>query len=69
MQRQYFFFLGYGTGGSYFDAINEDFPSVPYTASDFNDAKCSSGSGNIENYGDANQVSSNAEQEGVGLNW
>lgn len=47
---------GEGTGGSYFDANSLDFPSVPYSASDMNDGNCYSGSGNIENYGDPNQV-------------
>merc|ERR1711981_1540426 len=46
---------GYGTGGSYFNANNEQFP-VPYSGLDFNDANCNSASGNIENYQDVNQV-------------
>uniref|UniRef100_A0A8C6UJ36 Alpha-amylase n=1 Tax=Neogobius melanostomus TaxID=47308 RepID=A0A8C6UJ36_9GOBI len=32
------------------------FPSVPFNGWDFNDNKCRAGSGNIKNYGDANQV-------------
>ena len=48
---------GHGTGGTYFDAgWNLSFPGVPYGRNDFNDDKCYTASGNIENYGDANQV-------------
>ena len=48
---------GHGTGGTYFDAgYNLSFPGVPYGRNDFNDDKCYTSSGNIENYGDANQV-------------
>ncbi|KTF92859.1 hypothetical protein cypCar_00006775 [Cyprinus carpio] len=42
--------------GSYFDANRKDFPTVPYSNLDFNDGKCNTGSGNIENYQDINQV-------------
>uniref|UniRef100_A0A3Q4HJI5 Alpha-amylase n=1 Tax=Neolamprologus brichardi TaxID=32507 RepID=A0A3Q4HJI5_NEOBR len=42
--------------GSWFDAGKEDFPSVPYSSLDFNDNKCKTGSGEIENYGDIYQV-------------
>lgn len=42
--------------GSWFSAGRKDFPSIPFSHSDFNDHKCRTGSGNIENYGDANQV-------------
>uniref|UniRef100_UPI00398F0C0F pancreatic alpha-amylase-like n=1 Tax=Pristiophorus japonicus TaxID=55135 RepID=UPI00398F0C0F len=42
--------------GSHFDAGAEDFPAVPYTSWDFNNGKCNSPSGNIENYNDINQV-------------
>ncbi|XP_056379398.1 pancreatic alpha-amylase-like [Hyla sarda] len=42
--------------GSYFNAGARDFPSVPFSGWDFNDGKCTTGSGEIENYGDANQV-------------
>uniref|UniRef100_A0A3P9H2B9 Alpha-amylase n=1 Tax=Oryzias latipes TaxID=8090 RepID=A0A3P9H2B9_ORYLA len=42
--------------GSWFNANNKDFPSVPYSNLDFNDGKCKTGSGNIENYGDPYQV-------------
>jgi alpha-amylase len=50
---------GSGTGstcGSYFNAQNREFPAVPYSGWDFNDGKCKSGSGGIENYRDAAQV-------------
>lgn len=47
---------GTGTGGTYFDANSESFPGVPYSSLDFNDGNCNSGSGNIENYQDTNQV-------------
>ncbi|XP_012678181.2 alpha-amylase-like [Clupea harengus] len=42
--------------GSYFNAHKKDFPTVPYSAMDFNDGKCKTGSGNIESYNDINQV-------------
>ncbi|KAK7944770.1 hypothetical protein WMY93_000498 [Mugilogobius chulae] len=42
--------------GSWFSATREDFPAVPYSSWDFNDSKCKTASGEIENYGDANQV-------------
>lgn len=42
--------------GSWFSAGRKDFPSIPFSNMDFNDHKCRTGSGNIENYGDANQV-------------
>ncbi|KAG5285028.1 hypothetical protein AALO_G00033260 [Alosa alosa] len=42
--------------GTWFSANRKEFPSVPYSPWDFNDGKCRTGSGNIENYGDANQV-------------
>ncbi|MEJ1278042.1 hypothetical protein NN561_008961 [Cricetulus griseus] len=41
------------TCGSYYNANNRDFPSVPYSGWDFNDGKCN---GEISNYNDANQV-------------
>lgn len=47
---------GYGTGGSYFNGIEESFPAVPYGRPDFNDANCHSADGNIDNYLDVNQV-------------
>ncbi|XP_041063667.1 pancreatic alpha-amylase-like isoform X2 [Carcharodon carcharias] len=42
--------------GSYFDARSESFPAVPYSSTDFNDGKCRTLSGNIENYNDIHQV-------------
>ena len=47
---------GTGTGGTSFNANSEDFPGVPYSSLDFNDANCNSKSGDIENYQDVNQV-------------
>ncbi|XP_076811464.1 alpha-amylase A-like [Clavelina lepadiformis] len=47
---------GVGTGGNNFDTNIQDFPGVPYSALDFNDNKCPTASGNIENYGNINQV-------------
>uniref|UniRef100_H2Z2M5 Alpha-amylase n=1 Tax=Ciona savignyi TaxID=51511 RepID=H2Z2M5_CIOSA len=47
---------GTGTGGSYYDANTEDFPAVPFSSMDFNDANCYTDSGSIENYQDPNQV-------------
>ncbi|NWI24959.1 AMYP amylase, partial [Sula dactylatra] len=46
----------HSTCGSYFNAGNRDFPAVPYSGWDFNDGKCRTGSGEIENYGDMYQV-------------
>ncbi|KYO23553.1 amylase alpha 2A, pancreatic precursor [Alligator mississippiensis] len=45
-----------GTCGSYFNAQTEDFPAVPFSGWDFNDGKCKTGSGEIENYNDPYQV-------------
>ncbi|XP_070797201.1 pancreatic alpha-amylase-like [Pituophis catenifer annectens] len=50
---------GYGhhsTCGSYFDSNKRDFPAVPYSEWDFNDGKCKTVSGEIENYHDLYQV-------------
>ncbi|KAG8555992.1 hypothetical protein GDO81_017894 [Engystomops pustulosus] len=44
------------TCGSSYNTGNRDFPAVPYSRLDFNDGKCKSGSGDIENYNDAYQV-------------
>ncbi|XP_064188329.1 alpha-amylase-like isoform X2 [Anguilla rostrata] len=46
----------HSTCGSYFNASKEEFPSVPFSAQDFNDQKCRTRSGNIENYQDIYQV-------------
>ena len=48
---------GIGSGGSSFASDSKSFPAVPYGGNDFNDAKCKSTSGNIENDNDINQVS------------
>ncbi|XP_031439751.1 alpha-amylase-like isoform X5 [Clupea harengus] len=50
------------TCGSYFNAREEEFPSVPYSASHFNDDKCTTASGNIENYQDIYQLTASAAQ-------
>uniref|UniRef100_A0A8C5Q3L3 Alpha-amylase n=1 Tax=Leptobrachium leishanense TaxID=445787 RepID=A0A8C5Q3L3_9ANUR len=44
------------TCGSSYNTGTKDFPAVPYSYLDFNDGKSGTGSGEIENYGDANQV-------------
>ncbi|KAM9325168.1 pancreatic alpha-amylase-like [Gastrophryne carolinensis] len=44
------------TCGSSFDANKREFPAVPFSKFDFNDGKCKTQSGNIENYNDADQV-------------
>ncbi|XP_027210307.2 pancreatic alpha-amylase 2a5 [Penaeus vannamei] len=44
------------TGGSSFDSGAQSYPGVPYSAFDFNDGNCNTGSGAIENYGDFYQV-------------
>uniref|UniRef100_A0A2K6A3V0 Alpha-amylase n=1 Tax=Mandrillus leucophaeus TaxID=9568 RepID=A0A2K6A3V0_MANLE len=44
------------TCGSYFNPGSRDFPAVPYSGWDFNDGKCKTSSGDIENYNDATQV-------------
>ncbi|NWX87283.1 AMYP amylase, partial [Nothoprocta ornata] len=46
----------HSTCGSYFNAGNRDFPAVPYSGWDFNDGKCTTGSGEIESYQDINQI-------------
>ncbi|XP_023678015.1 pancreatic alpha-amylase [Paramormyrops kingsleyae] len=42
--------------GSYFNAHKEDFPEVPYSSWDFNDGKCRTSNGEIQNYNDIFQV-------------
>uniref|UniRef100_A0A8C5LAX4 Alpha-amylase n=1 Tax=Jaculus jaculus TaxID=51337 RepID=A0A8C5LAX4_JACJA len=44
------------TCGSYYNAHKEDFPAVPYSGWDFNDGKCHTSNGEVQNYNDANQV-------------
>lgn len=46
----------HSTCGSYFNAGTKDFPAVPYSSWDFNDGKCKTSSGEIENYNDVYQV-------------
>uniref|UniRef100_A0A493TCK6 alpha-amylase n=1 Tax=Anas platyrhynchos platyrhynchos TaxID=8840 RepID=A0A493TCK6_ANAPP len=45
----------HSTCGSYFDAGNENFPAVPYSGWDFNDGRCHTSNGEIQNYGDMYQ--------------
>lgn len=48
---------GRGTDGDTFDANKLNFPAIPYGSSDFNGHdRCPTGSMNIENYNDVNQV-------------
>uniref|UniRef100_A0A3Q1GBF0 alpha-amylase n=1 Tax=Acanthochromis polyacanthus TaxID=80966 RepID=A0A3Q1GBF0_9TELE len=42
--------------GSWFSASKEDFPSVPYSYLDFNDNKCKTSNGEIQDYNDKYQV-------------
>uniref|UniRef100_A0A8C8J781 Alpha-amylase n=1 Tax=Oncorhynchus tshawytscha TaxID=74940 RepID=A0A8C8J781_ONCTS len=46
----------HSTCGTYFSAKKMDFPSIPFSGFDFNEGKCKSASGDIENYNDINQV-------------
>ncbi|XP_032821982.1 alpha-amylase-like [Petromyzon marinus] len=46
----------HATCGSYFDAGRREFSAVPYSSVDFNDGKCGTSSGQIENYNDKYQV-------------
>ena len=47
---------GVGSAGSNFNSGSKSFPAVPFGPNDFNDKKCRTSSGNIENYNDVNQV-------------
>ena len=47
---------GVGTGGSSYNSDTLDFPGVPFTSNDFNDYRCKSQTGLINNYGDPNEV-------------
>ncbi|XP_047486576.1 alpha-amylase-like [Penaeus chinensis] len=48
---------GTGSGGTPFDGDAHDFPGVPYTAEHFTPKElCPSGDGNVNNYGDPNNV-------------
>uniref|UniRef100_A0AAR2JY35 alpha-amylase n=1 Tax=Pygocentrus nattereri TaxID=42514 RepID=A0AAR2JY35_PYGNA len=42
--------------GTYFDANKKNFPSVPFSSLDFNDGKCKTANGGIENYHNIFQV-------------
>ncbi|KAM5148861.1 pancreatic alpha-amylase-like [Mantella aurantiaca] len=44
------------TCGSPYNTIKREFPAVPYSNMDFNDKKCKTENGGIENYQDPNQV-------------
>lgn len=46
----------HSTCGSYFNSQAQDFPAVPYSSWDFNNGKCKTASGEIENYNDPYQV-------------
>eukprot|EP00058_Branchiostoma_floridae_P009092 XP_002594580.1 hypothetical protein BRAFLDRAFT_77551 [Branchiostoma floridae] len=49
---------GHGTGGSYFNAENLDFPAVPYGSNDFNNCStCGTSDCKVQSYDDVNQVS------------
>jgi len=45
-----------GSAGGSYNTGSKDFPGVPFSAWDFGDALCKSASGNIDNYGDNDQV-------------
>lgn len=48
---------GTGTGGSHWDSGTLSYPSVPFSAWDFNGGtECSTGDGSIHNYNDPNEV-------------
>jgi alpha-amylase len=47
---------GKGSAGTEYNAGQRSFPGIPYSSYDFNDGKCKSGSGEIENYHDVYQV-------------
>lgn len=53
--------------GSWFNAGNKDFPSVPYSGWDFNDNKCHTGSGDIESYTDIYQVNTRSTERTVSV--
>lgn len=46
----------HSTCGSYFNTGTKEFSGVPYSSLDFNDNKCYTSNGEIQNYGDVNQV-------------
>ncbi|XP_001510273.1 pancreatic alpha-amylase [Ornithorhynchus anatinus] len=47
---------GSSTCGSFFNSATREFSEVPYSGWDFNDGKCKTHSGDIENYNDPYQV-------------
>ncbi|XP_078573488.1 alpha-amylase-like [Branchiostoma floridae x Branchiostoma japonicum] len=48
---------GHGTGGSYFNAENLDFPAVPYGSNDFNNCStCGTSDCKVQSYDDVNQI-------------
>jgi len=47
---------GLGSGGTQHNSGTKYYPGVPFSAFDFNDGKCRTSSGNIENYQDIYQV-------------
>ena len=47
---------GVGSSGTYFSTWPKTYPNVPFYDQNFNDRKCRTSSGNIENYNDIFQV-------------
>ncbi|ELT87753.1 hypothetical protein CAPTEDRAFT_162476 [Capitella teleta] len=50
---------GYGSSGSFYDGATEDYPGVPFSTDDFHKQQpdeCTTSSGEIEDYSDAQQV-------------
>jgi alpha-amylase len=47
---------GVGSGGSSYSVFLKSYPAVPYGSGDFNDPKCKTSTGEIENYQDIYQV-------------
>jgi alpha-amylase len=47
---------GFGSSGSEYNGIIRSFPKIPYGLIDFNDKKCKTSSGKVENYDDPEQV-------------
>ena len=47
---------GASTAGSPYSVGSQSYPDAGFSRNDFNDANCRTASGNIENYGDVNQV-------------
>ena len=55
---------GRGSAGSVFSGSSKLYPDVPFGSSDFNDYKCKSYNGRINNYQDVNEVR-NCKLEGL----